>query len=190
MPVTLHAVIRRHPQLALKAHYLLASTGLAAMAYHVWMRRSKCLWCLVAAATLWIGLSVVSLAVPLIRRWGHAWPSVVIFPHHELLSMDITVPASWRVEPGQYVCLWLPQAGLRIASQLPLFYISSWEDTPGPNDTGTRGAPGLVHLSGQCAQIDASGHSASQEDTLNEAETLVQDDTSLRSGEQGEDGHR
>jgi hypothetical protein len=32
------------------------------------------------------------------------------------------------------VYLWLPQAGLRTASQLPLFYVSSWEDTPGPND--------------------------------------------------------
>ena len=186
LPVTLHAVIRRHPQLAMKVHYLLGSAGLAAMAYHVWMRQSKYLWCLVAAATLWILLSVVSLAIPLIRRWGHSWPSIVVFPHHELLSMDITVPASWRVEPGQYVYLWLPRAGLRIASQLPFFYVSSWEDTPGPNDTGARG-PALAHLSGPRPRIEASGHSASQEDTLSEAETLVQDDTSLRSVEQGEE---
>ncbi|CEL07063.1 hypothetical protein ASPCAL10228 [Aspergillus calidoustus] len=133
-PVTLHAVVRRYPQLAMKCHYLLAVTGLASMSYHVWMRRSKSLWCLVAAAALWMFLSLVSLAVPLRRRWGHTWPSVVISQHDELLRMDIAVPSAWKVEAGQYVYLWLPQAGLRTASQLPLFYVSSWEDTPGSND--------------------------------------------------------
>ena len=68
--MTLHAVIRRHPQLAMKVHYVLGSAGLTAMAYHVWTRQSKYLWCLVGAATLWIVLSLVSLAVPLGRRWG------------------------------------------------------------------------------------------------------------------------
>jgi predicted ferric reductase len=119
VPVTLHAVVRHYPQLAMKCHYLLVVAGLASMSYHVWMRQSKCLWCLVAAAALWIFLTLVSLAVPLRRRWGHSWPSVVISRHHELLSIDITVPSGWRVEPGQYVYLWLPQAGLRVASQLP-----------------------------------------------------------------------
>jgi len=42
-----------------------------------------------------------------------------------------------------------------------------------------------VHLPGQRAQIHASEQSASQEDTLSEAETLVPDNTSLRSAEQG-----
>jgi hypothetical protein len=78
VPVTLHVVVRRCPQLAMKCHYLLAVTGLASMAYHVWMCQSKCLWRLVAAAALWIFLTLVSLAVPLRRRWGHSWPSVVI----------------------------------------------------------------------------------------------------------------
>ncbi|OJJ52007.1 hypothetical protein ASPSYDRAFT_1170965, partial [Aspergillus sydowii CBS 593.65] len=42
VPVTLHAVVRRYPQLAMKCHYLLGATGLASISYHVWMRRSKC----------------------------------------------------------------------------------------------------------------------------------------------------
>jgi hypothetical protein len=163
VPVTLHAVVRRYPQLAMKCHYLFTVTGLASMSYHIWMRHSKCLWCLVAAAALWIFLTLVSLAVPLRRRWGHCWPSVVISRHHELLSIDITVSSGWTVEPGQYVYLWLPQAGLRLASQLPLFYVSSWEDTP----------------TGQRAQIHASEQSASQEDTL----SVLPDDASLRSAE-------
>jgi hypothetical protein len=186
VPVTLHAVVRRYPQLAMECHYLLGATGLAAMSYHVWARRSKGLWCLVAAAALWTFLSLASLAVPLRRRWGDAWPSVGISQHDELRCMDITVPSGWKVEPGQYVYLWLPQAGLRIASQLALFYISSWVDTPGANGTGAR-APGLGHLPGQRAQVDASAHSASHEDTLSEAETLVPDDALLHSAEQGEE---
>ncbi|KAJ0418330.1 hypothetical protein BJY00DRAFT_302872 [Aspergillus carlsbadensis] len=156
VPVTLHVVVRHYPQLAMKCHYLLVVAGLASMSYHIWMRQSKCLWCLVAAAALWIFLTLVSLAVPLRRRWGHSWPSVVISRHHELLSIDITVPSGWRVEPGQYVYLWLPQAGLRLASQLPLFYVSSWEDTPTSE---------LAHLSGQRAPIHASERSASPEST-------------------------
>jgi hypothetical protein len=176
VPVTLHAVVRRCPQLAMKCHYLLAVTGLASMSYHAWMRQSKYLWCLVAAAALWIFLTLVSLAVPLRRRWGQSWPSVVISQHDELLRIDIAVPSAWKVEPGQYVYLWLPQAGLRTASQLPLFYVSSWEDTSTPK---------LTHLSGQHAQIYASEQSASQEDRLREPETLVPDNTSLRSAEPG-----
>ncbi|KAG2419161.1 hypothetical protein HFD88_002266 [Aspergillus terreus] len=186
VPMTLHAVVRRYPQLAMKCHYLLGAIGLAAMSYHVWMRRSESLWCLVAAAALWMFLSLISLAIPLRRRWGHAWPAVVVSRNDELLSIDITVPSGWNVEPGQYAYLWLPQAGLRIASQLALFYISSWVDTPGANGTGAR-APGLGHLPGQRAQVDASAHSASHEGTLSEAETLVPDDASLRSAEQGEE---
>ncbi|KAH1973047.1 hypothetical protein KXV92_004864 [Aspergillus fumigatus] len=80
---------------------------------------------------------------------------------------------------------WLPQAGLRVARDLPRFYFSSWEDTPGHSDTGARPS-GLVLLRSQRAQI-ASEHAASQEDTLSEAETLVRDDASLRSAEQGEE---
>ncbi|GKZ98234.1 hypothetical protein AnigIFM59636_002467 [Aspergillus niger] len=73
---------------------------------------------------------------------------------------------------------------LQTASQLPLFYVSSWEDTPQPNDTWT---PGPEHLPSQRAQIDVSEQSASQENTLSEADTLVPDDASLRSTEQGEE---
>ncbi|KAL2801690.1 hypothetical protein BJX63DRAFT_416753 [Aspergillus granulosus] len=52
IPVTLHAVVRCYPQLAMKGHYLLGAIGLASISYHIWMRGSKCLWCLVAAAAL------------------------------------------------------------------------------------------------------------------------------------------
>lgn len=94
--------------------------------------------------------------------------------------MDVTVSSTWDVEPGQYVYLWLPRAGLRIASQLPLFYVSSWDDTPGANGIGASTSE-PVHLPGQRAQTHASEQSASQGDTLSEAETLVPDNTSLRS---------
>ncbi|KAJ1713245.1 hypothetical protein NYO67_4614 [Aspergillus flavus] len=46
--------------------------------------------------------------------------------------------------------------------------------TPGPNDTEARVA-GPVHLPSQHAQIDASAHPISHDDTLSEAETLVPD---------------
>lgn len=164
IPVTLHAVVRQYPQLATKCHYLLGATGLAAMSYHVWMRRSRSLWCLVAAAALWMFLSLASLAMPLQRHWGHAWPSVVISRHNELLRMGITVSSRWKVEPGQYMYLWLPQAGLRTASQLPLFYISSWEDPPGPNNprvsTVEQGEE-WSQVVGTAAERDAAVHTPS-----------------------------
>lgn len=184
VPVMLHAVVHHYPQLAMKCHYLLGATRLGLISYHVWMRWSKCLWCLVAAVALWIFLSLVSLADPLRRCWGNSWPSVVISWHHELLGMDVTVPSGWKVKPSQYVYLWLPQAGLRIASQLLLFHVSSWEDTLGANDTGALSSE-LVHLPSQHAQIHASEQSASQEDTLSEAENLILDNALRRSAEQG-----
>lgn len=96
--------------------------------------------------------------------------------------MDVTVPSTWKVEPGQYVYLWLPRAGLRVASQLPLCYVLSWEDTPEANNTGAPTSESL-HLPGQRAQILASEQSASQEDTLSEAETLVPDSSAEQGGE-------
>jgi hypothetical protein len=52
IPMTLYAVVRRYLLLAMKCHYLLVVTRLALISYHVWMRRSKSLWCLVVAAAL------------------------------------------------------------------------------------------------------------------------------------------
>ena len=98
--------------------------------------------------------------------------------------MDISFPSGAKVELGQYVYLWLPQAGQRIASQLTLFHISSWEDTPGSNGTW---APGPEYLPNQRAQMDVSEQSSSQKDTLSKAEILVPDDASLRSAEQGQE---
>ncbi|RDH26963.1 hypothetical protein BDQ94DRAFT_176025 [Aspergillus welwitschiae] len=36
IPVTLHAVVRRHCQVAMRIHYLLAVTAMVALAYHTW----------------------------------------------------------------------------------------------------------------------------------------------------------
>ncbi|KAL4888265.1 hypothetical protein BDV59DRAFT_196607 [Aspergillus ambiguus] len=171
VPVTLQAVVRRHPQLAMKLHYLLGTTGLASLSYHVWMHRSPCLWYLVAAAALWTVLSVAAFAVPLARRWGRTWPSVTITPFHELLHMVVTVPSRWKIEPGQYVYIWLPHPGLRAACQLSLFYVSSWTDTPVLDDV-------LV-------QIDTSGNSMDQEDPLSEVQTLLQVGASIYPARQG-----
>ncbi|KAL4862658.1 hypothetical protein BDV12DRAFT_190255 [Aspergillus spectabilis] len=146
--------------------------------YSIATAKQLLLFIIVDTATL------VSLADPLRRRWGHSWPSIVISRHEELLSMDITVPSGWKVKPGQYVYLWLTQAGLRVASQLPFFNVSSWEGPLGASDTGAPTSE-LVDLSGQRAPIHASEQSASPEDTLREAETSVPDNTSLRSAEQG-----
>jgi hypothetical protein len=52
--------------------------------------------------------------------------------------MDITVPSGWKVEPGQYVYLLLPQAGLRVASQLPLFMSRHKKVRRGPTAPGHR----------------------------------------------------
>ncbi|GKZ75271.1 hypothetical protein AnigIFM50267_004135, partial [Aspergillus niger] len=134
IPVTLHAVVRRHCQVAMKIHYLLVITAMVALAYHTWDQGSECRWQVVGAGALWIVLSAVAVshAVFVQQRWSAGRPAVSIRPFHELLRMDITVSPHWHIRLGQYVYLWLPHAGFRSCFQLQPFYIAYWDDPPGP----------------------------------------------------------
>ncbi|KAI3047120.1 hypothetical protein CBS147353_11756 [Aspergillus niger] len=106
IPVTLHVVVRRHCQVAMRIHYLLAVTAMVALAYHTWGRGQQ--------------------------RWSAGRPTVTIRPFHELLRMDITVSPHWHIRPGEHVYLWLPHAGSRSCFQLQPFYVAYWDDAPGP----------------------------------------------------------
>jgi hypothetical protein len=131
VPVTLHPIIRRHSQAALKIHYVLAITAMAALSYHTWNQRSSCRWYLAGAGILWAVLSMAAgVHAIIMKRWGYAWPAVTLRPFHELLRLEIIVPAHWTVQPGQWVYLWLPRASLWTCFQLPLLYVSLWDDTP------------------------------------------------------------
>ncbi|KAI3033231.1 hypothetical protein CBS76997_11300 [Aspergillus niger] len=44
IPVTLHVVVRRHCQIAMKIHYLLVITAMVALAYHTWDQGSESRW--------------------------------------------------------------------------------------------------------------------------------------------------
>ncbi|KMK56454.1 hypothetical protein Y699_05369 [Aspergillus fumigatus Z5] len=86
IPVTLHPIVQRHSQVAMKIHYLLAITAMAALSYHTQDRRSNCRSYLVAAGVLCVVLSVASGVHSIIKkRWGYAWPTVTLRPFHELL---------------------------------------------------------------------------------------------------------
>jgi NAD(P)H-flavin reductase len=41
-----------------------------------------------------------------------------------LLWLEIGLPPSWTVQPGQYVQLWMPRVGIRAGLQLRLFYVA------------------------------------------------------------------
>ena len=41
-----------------------------------------------------------------------------------LLWLEIGLPPSWTVRPGQCVQLWMPRVGIRAGLQLPLFYVA------------------------------------------------------------------
>ncbi|GIJ92757.1 hypothetical protein Asppvi_002035 [Aspergillus pseudoviridinutans] len=105
---------------------------MAALSYHTWDLRSSCRWYLAGAGILWVVLSVAAGAHAILikKQLGCAWPAVTVQPFHELLRIEITVPAHWALQPGQWVYLWLPHAGFRTCFQLPLFYVSFWDDTP------------------------------------------------------------
>jgi hypothetical protein len=106
IPVTLHAIIRRHSQMALKIHYILAIMAMAVLLYHTWNQQSSCRWYLAGAGILWAVLSLAAGVHAIIMKcWGYAWPAVTLRPFHELLRLKITVPAHWTVQPGQWVYL-------------------------------------------------------------------------------------
>ncbi|PYH67121.1 uncharacterized protein BO88DRAFT_466427 [Aspergillus vadensis CBS 113365] len=93
IPVSLHAVVRRHCQVAIRFHYSLAVTTMAALAYDTWDQGSESRWQAVGAGALCIKLSAVAIshAVLIQQCWGAEWPTVTIRPFHELLRIDITV---------------------------------------------------------------------------------------------------
>jgi hypothetical protein len=73
IPVTLHPIVRRHSKVAMKIHYLLAITAMAALSYHTQDQQSNCRWYLVGAGVLWVMLSVASGAHAIIKkRWGYS----------------------------------------------------------------------------------------------------------------------
>lgn len=182
LPVTLYPIIRRHPQLAMKSHYLLGLVSQASLLFHTWMYRSDCFWYLLASVALWIVSSLAALAMSLARCWRRPRPSVVISPFHAILRIDIIIPSRWKVEAGQYVYVWLPHAGLRTAGQLSLFYVTSWDDTPGDDDTVSL-AP--EHLPGQYERSARGSTSWSLASTLDEAESLEHDGEPLQSTKEG-----
>ncbi|OJZ79508.1 hypothetical protein ASPFODRAFT_55127, partial [Aspergillus luchuensis CBS 106.47] len=123
IPVTLHAVVRRHCQVAMKIHYFLTVTAMVALVYHTWDQGPESRWQVVGAGALWIVLSVVASA---------GRPTVTIYRFHGLLRLNITVSPHRHIRPGQYVYLWLPHAGFRSCFQLQPFYVAYWDDPPGP----------------------------------------------------------
>lgn len=129
VPVTCGAVRRRHFQAALKSHYTLAAVALGGMEYHLLERQSVCRWYLLGAIGMWaalsIGVCVVALFVS--KPWRYPKPEVVMRAANGLLWVDIRLPSTWSMQPGQYIQLWMPRAGLRACLQLLLFYPAVWE---------------------------------------------------------------
>ncbi|PYH67175.1 uncharacterized protein BO88DRAFT_455617 [Aspergillus vadensis CBS 113365] len=132
--VTLHAVVRRHCQVAMKIHYLLPVTAMVALWYHTWDQGPESRWQVVGTGALWIVLSVVAVshAIFVQQYWSAGRPTVTICPFHELLRMDITVSSHWYIRWGQNIYLWVPHAGFRSCFLLQLFYVVYWDDPPGP----------------------------------------------------------
>lgn len=136
IPLTLYTVARRHPQLVMKIHYILAVTVMCALEYHLWKEQSIYRWYVMGAVILWLLLSIIAGFVAIFgkRCWGHATPSVTISAFKELLQIEIAVPQHWSIQPGQYVRIWMPHMGLRASLQLPLFYVAFWENLANYNN--------------------------------------------------------
>lgn len=114
----------------MKVHYFLAVTVMGTLANHVRNQRSDSHWYLAGAVVLWVVLSVAATvhAVLIKRHWGYPWPRVKATSFLGLLHIDLTVPIHWNIQPGQYVYIWLPHAGLPARLQLALFYVVFWDD--------------------------------------------------------------
>ncbi|KAJ5775847.1 uncharacterized protein N7511_000858 [Penicillium nucicola] len=132
VPVTCAAVQRRHLQFALKSHYLLAATGIGALIYHLVERQSLYRWYLVGATCLWFFISAVVCIIALWdqKPWRSSSNEVVMNSVSHFLWLEIDLPLSRAIRPGQCVQLWMPQAGFRAFFQLPRFYVAFWEDGP------------------------------------------------------------
>lgn len=125
------AILRRNPQLALKGHYALATVALAALGYHLIDRITVYRWVLLGGLCLWFSLSGATCIHALWshRSWCKTRSDAVATSDGQLLWLDIAMPPKWKSQAGQYVQLWMPQSGLALYSQLPLFYVASHEET-------------------------------------------------------------
>ena len=130
VPLTHAVVVRSHRQFALKCHYLLAAIAIGALVYHLVERHSVYRWYLLGAICLWISLTAVECTRTVLahKPWRNGRHDMVVSSFNNLLWLDVTVPASWNIRPGQYVQLWMPRGGFRLCLQLPLFYVAFWED--------------------------------------------------------------
>ena len=129
MLMTLGAIRQRHPQFAIKCHYVLAVTALGTLGYHLVERQSLYRWYLLGAVCLWLvtSVTVCVLTVLAYRPWRKATYEVFMSAPNRLLWLDIPMPIDWTIRPGQYVQVWLPRAGTRARLQLLIFYVAVWE---------------------------------------------------------------
>lgn len=147
LPVTLAVMLRRHPQLMLKLHYLLAVCGTAVLAYHLRHVRSIYFWVLVGGVGLWIvswgALWVQSMCV--LGSWRRIRLQATAKASKRLLWLEIRAPLQWSIQAGQHVQLWIPHSGYRSCLHLPLFYVAHVEERQQQED-GTPKPFRLLHL--------------------------------------------
>jgi hypothetical protein len=118
-------MLRRHPQLVLKLHYLLAVSGAAFLAYHLRITRSVYFWVLVGGVSLW-AVSCAALwaqTMCALRSWSTRLQAEAKVSK-QLLWVEISVPLRWNIQAGQHVQLWMPCSGYRSCFHLPLFYVA------------------------------------------------------------------
>ncbi|CEJ58365.1 hypothetical protein PMG11_07023 [Penicillium brasilianum] len=127
LPVTLAVILRRHPQLMLKLHYLLAVSGAAFLAYHLRITRSVYFWVLVGGVSLWAVLCVALWAQTMcaLRSWRDIRLQAEAKASKQLLWVEISVPLQWNIQAGQHIQLWMPCSGYRSYFHLPLFYVAN-----------------------------------------------------------------
>ncbi|KAJ5309331.1 serine-proline rich protein, partial [Penicillium atrosanguineum] len=134
-PLTHSALLGRHPQLALKGHYVLIIVALAALGYHLINRATVYRWVFLGGLCLWSSLSGAACIHTLWshRSWWGTSSEAVATSDGQILWLDIAMPPRWKSQAGQYVQLWMPRSGLALYSQLPLFYVASHEETKQSN---------------------------------------------------------
>ncbi|KAI2762012.1 hypothetical protein DTO012A8_9593 [Penicillium roqueforti] len=119
-------------QFAMKCHYLLATTSIGALFYHLVERQSSDRWYLTGAVFLWLFISaaVCLMAIWDQKPWKPPRNEVTMNSVSNFLWLDITIPLNRAIHPGQYVQLWMPRTSFRAFFQLPIFHIAFWEDGP------------------------------------------------------------
>ncbi|CAG8340362.1 unnamed protein product [Penicillium salamii] len=130
IPVTCAAVQRRHMQFAMKCHYLLATTAIGALIYHLEQSFFRCY--LLGAVCLWLFISAVVCltAVWDQKPWKASRNEVTMNSVSNFFWLDITIPLNRHIQGGQYVQLWMPRTGFRAFFQRPVFHFAFWEDGP------------------------------------------------------------